>query len=70
VRAQRSGKHYALFAAFNFASKCSIIRTKPDQNFGENLEVMNSSARFPDAIVGSFGVVVARVLARCWALIV
>lgn len=36
-----NGKLYALFAAFNFAGKCTIIRTGVNQNFGEKLEVLN-----------------------------
>lgn len=43
-----------LTAAFNFAGKCTTIRTRTDQNFGEKLEVLNSSARFPDTVHGPF----------------
>jgi len=53
VRAKCYGKPYALFAAFNFAGKCTINQTGADQIFGEKLEVLNYSAHFLDQIAGS-----------------
>jgi hypothetical protein len=39
----RDGKLHALFATFNFAGKCTNLRTRLDQNFGEKSEFVNGT---------------------------